>query len=288
MDHETGWTKSSDGNRLYWQHWAGGDEPMALLLFVHGLAEHSGRYQHVMKYFAEKGFDCWALDYRGHGQSPGLRVHVDRFDEFLTDLAAVHELVRKAKPQLPLYLVGHSQGGLIVLRYALANPDGLAGIVVSSPFLGLHPDAAPPAVLKLVANITSTFAPKLMFSKVAEPSFLSRDPQVAEAYIADPLVSDTVSARWFISIIRAHADTQASAAQLTVPALVMQSGEDRLADPEATRRWAHNAPEELVEYVEWDGFYHEMFNELEKELVFARVEQWLNQQLALGETLPIV
>ena len=287
MDHETGWTKSSDGNRLYWQHWAGGDDPQALLLFVHGLAEHSGRYQHVMQYFADRDFDCWALDYRGHGQSPGLRVHVDRFDEYSTDLAAVHELVQNAKPQLPLYLVGHSQGGLIVLRYALANPNGLAGIVVSSPFLGLHPDAAPPAALKLVANITSTFAPKLMFSKVAEPSFLSRDPQVDEAYIADPLVSDTVSARWFISIIRAHADTQASAAKLTVPALVMQSGEDRLADPAATRRWAHNAPDDLVEYVEWEGFYHEMFNEPEKEQVFERVEQWLNQQLALSETLPV-
>jgi lysophospholipase len=255
-----------------------------VLLFVHGLAEHSGRYEHVMTHFADRGFDCWALDYRGHGQSPGLRVHVDRFDEFLTDVAALHDMARTARPKVPLYLVGHSQGGLIGLRYALAHPQGLAGIIVSSPFLGLHPDATPPAVLKLVANITATFAPRLMFSKVAEPSFLSRDPRIAEAYVADPLVSDTVSARWFVSVIRAHADTQAAAGELAIPALVMQSGDDRLADPGATRQWVTNAPDHLVEYVEWEGFYHEMFNEPEQEQVFDRMEQWLRQQFELLET----
>jgi len=118
-----------------------------------------------------------------------------------------------------------------------------------------------------------------MFSKVAEPSVLSRDPKVPEAYIADPLVSTTVSARWFTSVLRAHADTMARASTLALPALVMQSGDDRLTDPAATRSWASRAPSDLVEYVEWEGLYHEMFNEPEKEQVFARVEAWLRKQL---------
>jgi lysophospholipase len=234
----------------------------------------------VLDHFANAGFDCWAHDYRGHGQSPGLRVHVRQFDEFLTDLAAARRLVGEAQPEIPVFLVGHSQGGLIVLREALAHPEGLEGIVVSSPFLGLHPDAAPPAALHMVANIVSTFAPKLMFSKVAEPSALSRDPSVPQAYIDDPLVSTTVSARWFTSVLAAQADTYARASSLSVPALVMQSGDDRLTDPAATRTWVAHAPSDLVDYVEWEGLYHEMFNEPEKEMVFARVEEWLGQQLA--------
>jgi len=276
---EDGWTKSADGNRLFWRRHTPDGSPRAALLIVHGLAEHSGRYLHVLDSFANAGFDCWAHDYRCHGQSPGLRVHVQHFDEFLTDLDAVRGLVSKARPDLPLFLIGHSQGGLIVLREALAHPQGLEGIVVSSPFLGMHPTAAPSAPLHMVANIVSTFAPKLMFSKVAEPSALSRDPKVPEAYIADPLVSTTVSARWFTSVLRAHADTQARAPTLSVPALVMQSGEDRLTDPAATRSWVADAPSDLVDYVEWEGLYHEMFNEPEKEMVFERVEEWLSNRL---------
>ena len=273
-----GWIESDDGHRLFWRRHTPSVDPRAVLLVVHGLAEHSGRYLHVLDFFAEAGFDCWAFDYRGHGQSPGLRVHVGRFDEFLTDLAAARRMVRETQPEGQFFLIGHSQGGLIVLREALTHPKGLDGIVVSSPFLGMHPDAAPPAALHLVANIVSTFVPKMMFSKVAEPSALSRDPKVPEAYIADPLVSTTVSARWFTSVLAAQADTLARASTLSTPALVMQSGDDRLADPAATRSWVDHAPADLVDYVEWDGLYHEMFNEPEKEEVFKRVEEWLQER----------
>lgn len=279
MKNEEGSFDNGAGHKLFWRRHSPDGDPRAVLLVVHGLAEHSGRYLHVLDHFADAGFDCWAHDYRGHGRSPGLRVHVSEFDEFLTDLEAARQLVCTAQPDLPLFLIGHSQGGLIVLREALANPLGLEGIVVSSPFLGLHPDAAPPAALHMVANIVSTFAPKLMFSKVAEPSALSRDPRVPEAYIADPLVSTTVSARWFTSVLRAHADTHARASSLRLPALIMQSGDDLLTDPAATRTWVSNAPADLVDYVEWDGLYHEMFNEPEKETVFARVEEWLSDRL---------
>ena len=279
MKHDEGWTEAADDTRLYWQRHTPDDGPRAALLFVHGLAEHSGRYGHVMRRFAEAGFDCWALDYRSHGKSPGLRVHVDRFDEFLLDIAAAYRLVRAEQASLPLYLVGHSQGGLLVLRHVLARPDGINGIIVSSPFLGMHPNAAPSAPLHMVANVISTFSPKLMFSKVAEPKFLSRDPKVAKAYVDDPLVSDTVSARWFTEVLQAQADTLARAPNLAVPALVMQSGDDRLADPAATRAWVAAAPAKLVEYVEWDGFYHEMFNEPEKEQVFEKMEGWLAGQI---------
>jgi len=200
---------------------------------------------------------------------------VDRFDEFLTDLRAVHRLVRDACPGLPLFLIGHSQGGLITLRYTLAHPEDLTGIVVSSPFLGLHPDARPNALLRFVAHLLSAVAPRLMLSKPPDASLLSRDPEVGEAYLADPLVSRSVSARWFTEVMAVHRDTLERAGELRARTLVMQSGADRLADPEATRAWADAGPADLVDYVEWEGFYHEMFNEPEQERVFDRVEEWL-------------
>jgi len=279
MTHDEGWVESSDGLRLFWRRSAPEGEARAALLFVHGLAEHSGRYLHVIDFFSARGFDCWAVDYRCHGKSPGQRVHIDRFEEFLDDIETARRLVSDTVPKLPLYLIGHSQGGLLVLRNTLDHSDDLDGIIVSSPFIGLHPDAAPPAPLQVLANIVSTFLPKQMFSKVADPSYLSRDPRVAEAYQADPLVSTTVSARWFVQVQRAQTDTRARAAQLSVPALVMQSGDDRLVDPAATRAWAAAAPVEHVDYVEWEGFYHEMFNEPEQEQVFERMLRWLDDQL---------
>ena len=279
MDHTEGTFPSADGTDLYWQRLQPDTTPRAKLLFVHGLAEHSGRYRHVLEHFANHGYDCWAFDYRCHGKSPGERVHVSNFDEFTSDLAAAHDLVQKTDPSLPFFLVGHSQGGLLVLRSTLAFPEGHDGVIVSSPFLGLHPESAPPKLLHMVANIVSTFAATSMFSKVADPSFLSRSEGIAEAYIADPLVSDTVSARWFTEVQRAQAETAGFADKLSVPALVMQSGADRLTDPEATRRWAGNAPAKLVEYVEWDGLYHEMFNEPEQQQVFEKMESWLGKQL---------
>jgi alpha-beta hydrolase superfamily lysophospholipase len=278
MNEEKGWFESGDGTRLLWRRCRPDRDPRATLLFVHGLAEHSGRYLHVLEHFSATGYDCWAFDYRCHGESPGLRVHIERIDEFVEDVAAAHRMVRDAVPQSPLVLVGHSQGGLLVLRYALTRPDGVEGIIISSPFLGMHPNSKPPAALQMVANIISTFSPKIMFSKVADPSFLSRTPGVAEAYAADPLVSSTVSARWFTEVMRAQLDIRERAGKLAVPALVMQSGDDRLADPSATREWAAKAPAEFVEYVEWPGLYHEMFNEPEREQVFQKMLSWLQQR----------
>ncbi len=279
MKYDEGWLETDDDNRLYWRRISPTETPSATMLFVHGLAEHSGRYTHVMKHFADRGFDCWAFDYRGHGRSPGLRVHVDRFDEFLTDLGAAHRMVRGAEPGRPFFLIGHSQGGLITLRYTLTHPEDLEAVVVSSPFLGVHPDSRPNTLMRMSAHLLSTVAPRLMLSKPPDAGLLSHDPAVGEAYLADPLTSRSVSARWFTEVMAAHRNTYDRAGDLKIRTLVMQSGDDRLADPAATRAWAAAAPSELVDFVEWDGFYHEMFNELGKERVFKRVEDWLRARL---------
>jgi alpha-beta hydrolase superfamily lysophospholipase len=248
-----------------------------VLLFVHGLAEHSGRYLNPVRHFVARGWTCFGFDYRGHGKSPGPRVHVSSFDEFLDDLAEGHRLARIRHPDHKIYLVGHSQGGLLSLLYAEKNPDHLDGVVVSSPFLGIHPDSKPSPVVMGASKFISRFTPRMMFSKVANPAYLSRDPEVERNYVADPLVSDKVSARWVTEVIDAQRTALAEASLMTIPALVMQAGDDRLVDPETTRAWVASAPADLVDYVEWEAYYHELFNEplLERKKVFDKMESWL-------------
>lgn len=270
---QEGWLHTRDGLKLFWREWLP-DDPRAMMLVVHGLGEHSGRYLHVASYFAQRGFVVRALDYRGHGRSDGARVHVDRFDEFVEDLALLRVKAHAEHPSLPLVLVGHSQGGLIVLRSVLCSPESVAGAILSSPLLGVHPSSRPGPLLATASQLLSVLAPRLRLANNVDPSLVSRDPAVVEAYRRDPLVSSRVSSRWFTSLLAAIEDTFHAAASLRVPLLLMASGSDRLVDPEAAARWASRAPSSLVEYVLWDGLYHEMFNEPEQEAVFRRMQSW--------------
>jgi len=194
--HDEGRVSSPDGLSLYWQSWLP-EEPRAILLFVHGLGEHSARYAHVASYFNDHGFGAYGLDYRAHGRSPGKRVHVDRFDQYLMDVGTIHTHMRRTHSGLPIFLVGHSQGGLIVLSYAMNYPRDLPGVVVSSPFLGIHSSVQPNVVEKVVAPILSWVLPKVLLPNKVDATFISHDPEVVRAYQADPMVSHQVSARWF-------------------------------------------------------------------------------------------
>ncbi len=277
--HVQGYAQDPGGPRLYWQGFAP-PEPKAVLLFVHGLAEHSGRYLNPALYLAPRGYACYALDCRGHGRSPGRRVHVNRFDEFLQDVRTVRSLVRPRHPGRPLFLVGHSQGGLIVLRYALREPDGLAGVVASAPALGVHAAMKPSSATVFLARALSHLAPTALLDNHVDPSALCHDQSVVEAYRRDPLVSRKVSARWYTSIVDAMGEVWADAPRLCVPTLVMASGDDRAVSTDATRQWTLRVPRNRVELVVWDGLYHEMFNEPERDEVFARMEAWLDRHLA--------
>ena len=276
--HRSGRVETSDGLSLVWQAWA---PPAAIgvVVVVHGLAEHSGRYGETGEYLAERGWAVYAMDLRGHGLSPDGRkpgrVHVDEFSDYSRDVGAMVTLARQDHPDLPLFLLGHSMGGLISLSYALAKPGDLAGAVISSPALGTHPEFQPPRVLKWLVGVLSRVAPRLLFKSDLDAEALSRDPDVVRAYLDDPLVSEKVSARWYASIIRAMKRAHEQAPSLAVPVLLMQSGADRLVDPGAPLRWAARAPDGLVTTVTWQGFYHEMLHEPEKDRVRHKIIDWL-------------
>jgi alpha-beta hydrolase superfamily lysophospholipase len=278
---ETGTVGSADGTELFWRGWVPAN-PRAALLFVHGLAEHSGRYDATALSFAKRQLACYGLDLRGHGMSQGRRVHVASFDDYLADVDAALALARERHPGLPLFLVGHSMGGLIAVLYVLAKPEAVAGAVVSSPLLAPHPSAEPSCMLRAVSRILSAVAPRLLIASSLDTSALSRDPSVVDAYVNDPLVSHKVSPRWFTALQTAVDRAHQGAPALAAPTLLMQSGADRLVDPEATRRWARAAHTEFCEFVWWDGLFHEMFNEPEREQVLERAATWIEGQLDAG------
>lgn len=274
-----GWCETGDGLALRFRAWRPRDA-RAVLLVLHGLAEHSGRYLHVGARFAAAGYAVYALDFRGHGQSPGPRVHVAAFDEFVDDVDALRAAAEARHPGRPLVLVGHSQGGLVALRYVLTRPAGVAAAILSSPLLGVHPAIRASFGLVVLARALSVLWPGVLLPNRVDASLLSHDPEVGRAYDADPLVSHRVSPRWFTSVTLAMRQVHERAPHLALPLLLMVSGADRIVDPEAALRFAARAPKDELELVLWEGLYHEMFNEPEREAVFVRMEAWLEKRVS--------
>ena len=283
VSHDSGRIMTSDDVELFWQSWCP-EKPVGVIVLIHGLADHSGRYTSTAEHFARHGWATYACDLRGHGLSSDGhkrgRVHVDSFDDYARDVDTILGLAKEQQPGLPCVILGHSMGGLISLHYAIRHPDLLDGAVISSPVLGTHPDAQPPGILRFAVRILSLLSPRSLFPSDLDTNAVSRDPDVVKAYIGDPLVSEKVSARWYVSITRAMADILDKATELQIPTLLMQSGADTLVDPETTRRWAARVPAKNIEFVEWDGLYHEMFNEPEKDKVRARAVDWLQNLVA--------
>jgi acylglycerol lipase len=273
-----GSVRTTDGLALFWRAWTA-VSPRAVLVVVHGLAEHSGRYAHVGRHFAGRGWAVYALDTRAHGRSPGPKVHVADFAEFLADVRSMVAYAHERHPGLPLFLLGHSQGGLVMLLYALRHPEGLAGVVVTSPLLEAHPSLRPSKAFRLTLRILQRIAPRLRLPSGVDPRAISRDPEVVRAYVEDPLVSRRVSPLWYAALRRAQAEVRAGAGRLAVPTLVLASPDDRLVDPAAIRRFAAEAPAGQVEESWWPGLSHELLNEPEGEEVLAAINAWLQPRL---------
>jgi alpha-beta hydrolase superfamily lysophospholipase len=270
-----------DGLELFYRRWRPEGTPKAVLLIVHGHGEHSGRYTNVADWFVPRGYSIYAFDLRGHGRSQGKRGALEGFGEFREDVRAFLDLVHQVE-SAPVFLAGHSLGGLIALNYVLRGSDGLAGVVASGPVLS--PPGISPFLLWL-SKVLDKVWPALILESGLDTTALSRDPAVVQAYVNDPLVHSKGSARLANEMMREVTWTQAHAAELATPCLILHGGEDRLCSPQGSRAFIKDVTLADKEYVEYEGYFHEVYNDLGKEKVFSDLEAWLERHLQADQDI---
>jgi alpha-beta hydrolase superfamily lysophospholipase len=264
--------RGADGLRLLRRAWLP-DDPGRVLLLVHGFAEHSGRYDHLGAWFAGQECAVHALDQRGHGGSEGARGHLRRFGEYLDDLDALLSLVRAEHPGLPVTLVGHSMGGLVVLAYLCERAPGVQSAVVSGALLALSDDL--PRLRLRAARILARLAPRLPLGGPVDPAALSRDPEVVRRYREDPLVGRRMTARLAGELLDALGRTARTPDRVRVPLLLLHGEDDALCPVAGSRafRGALRSPGSTL--LTYPRLRHEIFNEPEHEQVFRDVLEWL-------------
>ncbi len=249
----------------------------ASVLVVHGFAEHSGRYEHVGQWLAERGFAVHAYDHRGHGRSAGRRCHVERFDEYLDDLTIVLAQVRAEAPEDPVFLIGHSMGGLVVAAFARERRPTVAGVVLSGAAL-----AVPEGNSRIrIARLIRAVLPRLRLDAGLDLQGLSTDPRVIEAYLADPLVERKMTAALAAELMAAVERTGAHGFEVALPLLVLHGGDDPICAPAGSERFAAAAP--AARFVSYRGLRHEIFNEPSHREVLADVAAFFGERLqAMG------
>lgn len=272
---------ASDGDNLALQEWAlpDGVALRGLVLVVHGLGEHAGRYDALAQFLVARGFAVRAYDHYGHGQSAGRRGTLSSDTRLLDDLADVVDATRERMRSLgmpasiPLILLGHSMGGLVAARFVALRLRAVDALVLSSPAL----DAGMSAMQKRLLAVALRLFPDLPLGNGLKPQFISHDPAVVAAYVNDPQVHDRISARLAQFIASAGPATVAMASQWTVPTLLLYAGDDRLLNADGSRRFAAAAPAGIVESRAFDTLWHEIFNEREPDRtqVLEALATWL-------------
>jgi alpha-beta hydrolase superfamily lysophospholipase len=261
------------GNVIATRHWpAAGRRKLASVLIVHGLGEHSGRYDHVARRLAANGIDVHGFDLRGFGASGGRRASLYRWSDYHDDVEARLLHVRELARGRPVVLYGHSLGGLVALGYLLTDRPKPDLLVLSAPAL----DSDVPRWKRGLARVLSSVAPRLQIRNGFDGSVLSRDPAVGAAYVADPLNYGRTTTRLGDEAMREQERVRASLHRLAVPTLVLHGGQDSLVPASASEPLA-NVPD--VTRIVYDGLRHEVHNEPEWEAVLEDVLAWLRQHL---------
>ncbi len=270
-------SEARGSSRLYRQSWLPDTDARAAALLIHGLGEHSGRYEYVAASLARRGIALHALDHYGHGKSDGHGGHVPRFSVFLDGVTALLDDVRKAFADLPLFLVGHSMGGLIAARLLMSRQDEFRAAALSGP--AFRSDEAPAAIVLWLNRLLSALVPTVPMIAL-DPALVSRDRAVVEAYVNDPLVHHgKLTSRLIAEMATAMDDTLARAPEVSLPLLIMHGEADKLTAPAGSAEFHAGAGSADKSLRLYPGLFHEIFNEPERDEVLADLGDWLEAHL---------
>lgn len=267
---------ASDGDNLAVQDWhlPEGTVQRGVLLVVHGLGEHAGRYDRFARTLNGWGFAVRSYDQYGHGESDGVRGGLPHGSRLLDDLADLVESTRIRNPGVPLILMGHSMGGLVAASFVARTLHAVDALVLSSPALATRMGP----VQKLLLAVVPRIAPNLTVSNGLQPEYLSHDRRVVQSYLNDPRVHDRICGRLAQFIVEEGELVRSRAPSWNVPTLLLYAGDDHLVDPSGSDAFAAAAPPRCVSTQRFDSLFHEIFNEQEAEPVYERLRQWLDQR----------
>lgn len=282
-ERSTSWSPSGS-HRLYRRRFLPRGAVDRRLLILHGYGDHSGRFLHVMDWFAAQGAACDAFDFRGHGRSSGRRGYVRRWDEFLEDLRVMlatvrDDAARSGVADRPLFILGHSHGGLVA---AAAGVDGVlqsagvAGVVLSAPYL--RPAEALSPLWRTIAMVTSTIAPALRVSSGLSAEMMTCDPAMIEDSRKDPLLLRSATPRWYRSTLATQERVMSRAADFGLPLLCLIGDADRIADPAAAEAFVQNASSHSKRFTLLPGQKHEILRETDRLATFDNIHRWFQGQ----------
>lgn len=291
-NHETGSFTGKGGIEIFFQKWIA-EKAKAAVILVHGVGEHSGRYENLLKSLAGRRISVFAIDHRGHGKSDGKKGHIDSFMDYVYDLKLFLEFIKEENKGLPVIVFGHSMGGVIATKYAMTYPDDLSMLVISSP--GYAPAFKVPGWKLAISSFFSSRISTLTFPNGLVVSDLSHDQDTITAYQNDPLVHNKVTARWAVEFMRAGLECLNNAVNIRKPLLVFHGKEDHICDYKSAEQFYNSASSSVKKLFLYEGLYHETMNEtpVERDKVLNDVTGWILKNIdalpsSSNKTTPVV
>jgi alpha-beta hydrolase superfamily lysophospholipase len=278
MDHRQDSLKGSGGTCLFYQAWLPDGEPKGVLAVVHGLAEHSDRYNNLVQPLLAESYAVYAYDLRGHGRSEGRRGHVNQWQEYREDTSAILSLIRESHQGKPLFLFGHSFGTLIVLDHVVQNQEGLHGLIVSSAAIEPSGVASPAKIM--MARLMSRMWPTLPVSIGDLSKSISTDPAVRQAYREDPLIFTSATVRWGNESLKIIEMLKESAEKIRLPVLFIHGGDDPLNTLEGARKFFERLGSVRKQMIVYPGSMHETLNDKDHNQAAQDIIAWMDSILA--------
>jgi alpha-beta hydrolase superfamily lysophospholipase len=268
--------KSKDGTKLFGQAWLPETKTLAVINLIHGIGEHSGRYQEMAEYFNSKSIAVYAIDYRGHGKSNGKRGHFQSYEHIMQDIDALINFTESdINPEINKFIYGHSLGGNLVTNYVLRRNTKFKGVIVSAPWLKL---AVPvPGYIKIAAKIIKKIYPAFSQKNDLKTSDLSHNNTIIEKYENDELVHPYITISTFVEASDAAQWALQNKHKLKIPMLLMHGADDKITSPEGSKQFAKQNNNVTLKI--WDGLFHEIHNEDNKNELFEYVYNWINKQI---------
>jgi len=260
---------------LHYKHWSVEQPPKGVVLLVHGLGEHCGRYTKLANYLNENNYALCAIDLPGHGKSAGLRGHINRFSDYTEAVMSLRKQITEWYPDRPVFLLGHSMGGLISTRLLIDQQQRFSGALLSGA--AIQSPQVPPAFQLAIVRFISWLLPKVGILTL-DASGISRTPAVVEQYMNDPLVNKgKLSARLITEMFSTMDNCKARAAEIKLPIKIMHGSADVMTAPTGSEYLYQHISSKDKSLTIYDGLFHEIFNEPEAPNIYAEIVDWLNR-----------